>query len=333
MNCSNCGNVLNENDKFCANCGTPISQESATNQGDFNIQQGVSENVNLGNEPTVQQNFNGNLNYGQPQPVNQGYGQPINQNYGQSVNSNYGNYQNYQNKPQKGGAGKIVPIIAVVLVFLVIGGVVIGMTLMKTSSKSADKKKGKDSKVEKTVDKTEDKTEEVEEEVVLPYKVTFDNFNLEIPGDMLYKDDITSLVVYDKEETWASRLEFEMGNFEAIKADKASLQSAVESVGYIVNKVEDRTIGGAEYITLEVDNAGQCGVMGVTKVNDMYFSVVTAMRVDNELDYTLLEKSASIISSATYIESSTYMKSEVKVKGKTVADAIRKSNKESKKKK
>lgn len=48
------------------------------------------------------------------------------------------------------------------------------------------------------------------------------------------------------------------------------------------------------------DPIGQNAIATLTKANSMYFMGVTAMNLDNEFDYSLLETIAPIISSASY---------------------------------
>lgn len=84
MNCSKCGTFINQGEKFCRTCGTPVAVPGGmVDQGQMQqpmmgqaMQQPVQQPM-VGQQPMVNE-------YGQPmqQPVNE-YGQPVNNNYSQ----------------------------------------------------------------------------------------------------------------------------------------------------------------------------------------------------------------------------------------------------------
>ena len=116
--CKICGYVLNENDRFCPNCGADSNNgvaEGATNQDTNMSYNNYEQNSNINND--VQQNTNMNNNvqdtsnnmyngYQQDSNMNNGYQQNQNMNYGYQqdpnmMNNGYQQNPNMYNNPQQ----------------------------------------------------------------------------------------------------------------------------------------------------------------------------------------------------------------------------------------
>ena len=131
------------------------------------------------------------------------------------------------------------------------------------------------------------------------YKVSFKGFSFNIPDNLVYEEDSGILMIGDEEGTWVAQIEIEEGNFAQIKANKGQLQSMMQQSGFTSSIAQEKTLGGVEFITMEISASGQNAIAALTKANSMYFMGVTAMNLDNEFDYSLLETIAPIISSAS----------------------------------
>lgn len=282
MKCNNCGNELNENDKFCCRCGTPIGQGMASNmntQGD------------MGSQPTVQQEAGGYNGY---------------PNYGQPMQQNYGNYQNYNN-PKKSGSGAIVAvIIAIVVVILgsVVGGIVVFNKINEVSEKSG-----------KTVAKNKDNKSDVEDEEVAKtgqatYTTVQEGFVYEIPCNLQAETVEGGFVIADEENGWATSVSVYEQSYDALKLNKQGIESELAKYGYTVGNQEDKLFAGKEFITYETVKDGRNILITMTKLD---FSTVCELHLqnnDNTYDYAAMETLGGIISTAKKSEQTMNMKAD-----------------------
>lgn len=223
-------------------------------------------------------------------PVNEvnqmGNQQPMNQNYGQPMQQTYGNPINYNHPPQKVNTAKYV-VFAVLGVVAIIAIVVI--TIFAGSNDSSYSNGGyNNSGITQSGGSKS------------TYKVSFKGFSFNIPDNLVYEEDSGVLMIGDEEGTWIAQIELEEGSFAQIKANKSQLQTMMQQSGYTTSIAQEKTLGGVEFITMEISYSGQNIIAAFTKANSMYFMGVTAMNLDNEFDYSLLETIAPIISSASY---------------------------------
>ena len=259
MNCKKCGALLTENDQFCKNCGATVNAQEE-HSGVQQIQQG-------GQSDMMQQ-----------QPMNN---QQLQQNY-ENVNSN--EWQNSYNltpnfQQQKSNSNVKYIVIGVVIAAVIFAGMFIfdfmkdnngvtsyGGSSMGTSTKS--------------------------------YKVNFKGFTFKVPDNLVYEEDNGVLLIGDEDGTWVTQLELGQGSFSQLKANKNQLQAMMQQNGYTCTAAAEKTLGGVDFITMEVSMSGQKAIVAVAKANAMYFIGITAMNQDNDIDYKLLEKIAPIITSA-----------------------------------
>ena len=224
-------------------------------------------------------------------PVNEvnqmGNQQPLNQNYGQPMQQTYGNPINYNHPPQKVNTAKYVVFAVLGVVAIIAIVVVIAIFAGNDSSSSLSGGNNNPGITQTGGSKS-------------TYKVSFKGFSFDIPDNLVYEEDSGVLMIGDEEGSWVAQIEIEQGSFAQIKANKSQLQTMMQQSGYTSSIAQEKTLGGVEFITMEISASGQNAIAALTKANSMYFMGVTAMNLDNEFDYSLLETIAPIISSASY---------------------------------
>lgn len=309
MNCGNCGNVLNENDKFCASCGTPVNQVNLSNQGTYGSAPNMGNAIKEGVAPTVRQ---------------EQVGQNMYQNYGQPV------YQSNYVKPKKSNTGLIVGIIVAVIAVIgitLIGGLIFVSAVINETSNS--KKKENTSVVsEENVNQTS--TDGGSEETITTYKVTHDDYTYELPSNVTYEDDITSMILMDDKETWLGRIHVGYGTLATLRAQKDYVKSTLVADGCVVNDPVDKTVAGKDSMVFELEENGQKGIIALLDMDESHFVQITCTRVDNEMDYELLEQLVEIATKATPVEQTMNMESGISIDVEKI-DKIAKEKKKSKK--
>ena len=278
MNCKKCGAQLTPEDQFCKNCGETVNSQ-INNMG---TQQSVeTPNNNLGQQ------------VGMGQPINNPQPSYNNMNNGGQGWRNYNDAPMYNNQPMNkpSGNGKYIAIGLAIVVGIIAIVFIVGMVTSKDDKDSLTSGGSTNTNVTQP-----SKTN---------YKVNFKGFTFEIPDNLVYEEDNGTLLIGNEEGTWATVLELEQGSFSQLQANKSQLQSLMQQNGYVASVANEKTLGGVNFITLEITMSGQKAIAALAKANSMYFVGVTAMNQDNEYDYKLLETIAPIIKSAQYTGNTT----------------------------
>ncbi len=266
MNCKKCGAVLAEGDRFCMNCGENVS--TPLNQEQGSVLNGSPQNVS-------EQNVNASMNYSN----NMGNNQPG----GGSYNNMPVNNQPTMNK--NNGNGKYVVIGLGIVCVLIVAIFAISKVFSKddTGSLTGSGSSG--------VIQTSNRSN---------YKVMFEGFSFEIPDDMVYEVNDDILLIGDEEGTWAVQVYLLEGSFSQIKGNIGQLQSNMNNAGYVASSASLKNVGGVEFITLEATLGGDNAILAFARANSMYVVGLAAMNLDNEFDYQILEKVASVVRSVNY---------------------------------
>lgn len=254
----------------CKKCGSPLSENDQ-----FCKYCGATVDAQT-EQNSVQQSMNNSMNQ---QPMNQQVYQQSQQNYNQSAWTN-GYNPNYK-QPKSNGNLKyvIIGVVIVVIIFAVV--ILVSMFNNKDNTYSEEPTGG--SEITNTSNKT--------------YKVNFKGFTFSIPDNLVYeaKDDI--LYIGDEEGTWLTQLELQQGSFAQLKGNKSQFPSIMQQNGYTCSAAAEKTLGGVEFITMEIAYGSEKAIAALAKANSMYFIGITAFNKDNDIDYKLLEKIAPIINS------------------------------------
>jgi len=301
MNCKKCGSLLTENDQFCKNCGASVNEVNAQTQtmGQTSSQtpeqtysQSVGQTVpsvgvesvpqnSANNNSTVAPTLSPNLMGGQSQPMNQ-------QSWQNGYNSNY---NQMPQSPQKNSNTKFI-ILGVVIVVAIVA--ITFIVLLVNGGKNNTSGNNSGSNTQQTASKSS-------------YEVNFKGFTFSIPDNLVYEQKGSSLIVGDEAGTWVASFELLEGSFSQMKSNKSQIQGLLQQSGITASSAVEKTLGGVDFITLEVSQSGKNAIMALAKANSMYVFGVTAFNQDNEFDYSLIETIAPIVSTVTYSSSTTNM--------------------------
>ena len=312
MNCKKCGYPLTVDDKFCKNCGTVVDGQNNLNSFDIlKPEEGVQPNVgiipNVFDQPVNNQGMNqtnmGAISNVSEQPVNnQGMNQP-----------NIGGMPNVFEQPVNNQGMNQPPIIfdnssrnsfnpsnsfqpkksnfAIKLIFIGLAVVIVGLIAFLAVSLLGNKSGSNGTNVSQSTTKT--------------YKVNYDNFTFSVPDNLVYDIRNDLLYIGDEDGTWMVQFEIVEGSFSQLVANKSLLQQTFQQSGYSVTPAVEKKLAGVDYITLEVGVDGQNMLAACARLNAMYLVGLSVYNVDNDFDYSVLEKMASIINSAEQSSSST----------------------------
>lgn len=257
----------------CKKCGFPLT-------GDDQFCKNCGAAVSAQNEQNnMQQPINNQMNQQQYQAPQQ--------NYNQSSFAN-GYNQNQQQKPN--GSFKYVIIGVIMLVAIVASVMITNMINNKNNNKYGDGSTDNSGLTKTSSSKS--------------YKVNFEGFTFTIPDNLVYSEQNGVLLIGNEEGTWVTQLEIAQGSFTQLKNNKSQLSVIMQQNGYTCSAAEEKTIGGVEFITMELTYGGQKAIEALARANSMYFIGVTAYNQDNDIDYKLLETVAPIINSAEQISAS-----------------------------
>ena len=280
MNCKNCGFMLNSDDQFCKNCGTPVSIQN--NVGGLGQQAGVQNNVAT---PSVSAN---NIYYQQPSgPVNNGYNPnnsgytPNNNGYNpnngfQSSNNIY--YQSMNN--QSSNVVKFVTIAVIVIVALVSGFLVYQSFKNKDDNGSGSSNAGTTSY----------------------YKINLKGYEFSIPTGVLAEVTSDGLEIGD-DVTWYAIIDISDLDYDLVKSRMNNLEGFSDS-GYTSSSVAVRNYGGVEYVSFKVTGQGYTTIGAYSKLDSINTVYISVMNDTYTADFDLLNKISPILKSAKYTSQS-----------------------------
>ena len=273
MNCKKCGSPLAADDRFCKNCGAAVEEVNA------------QPSITSVNESVPTQNVDNNVN-----------NQPVNTNVNTNMNANVSNNNGNKNKNFLIIAGVAIVVIVVLCVFMV----------PKFLGNSNGKKESENPIGESPA------TPVPSSEATSFYKVNFKDFTFKIPDNLVYDVSESELLLGDEDGTWIVELSVGDGNFSLVKSNKANLQSYFQQNGFTSKPAELKNISGSEFVTLEMAESGTNMLAAYAKLNSMKIAWMITYNQDNDYDYDILGKMASIVSTATYNDASSSIAPEKK---------------------
>jgi len=269
MTCPKCGNVIYKGDIFCSKCNYPIAMMSGLPQTNNQVQNNIPQpkEIQVGYiEPTVMQP----MITPPPQPST---------NLKKTTNNKYSNYG--EGKKAITSLKFIIPIIigVLVLIFVVYGIFSFVKTII------------------------EDKKGIQIQEEFSNYKLEFDSFVYELPGNLTYQKEQNKKTLYisDYDFTWEMSIQVINSNYSSVRSRKASIKSYFQSLGYVVGNVIEETYGSATYLILEAKKNNKNYLLAVTKAgNSSKCFGISIYNDDNIIDYTYLQTVSDILSTAKY---------------------------------
>mgnify|MGYP004659272673 FL=1 len=216
----------------------------------------------------------------------------MSQNNGAMFNPNQGMSYSYQSVNNTSKNNNILIILAIVLVVVIAVLAIVfvpkvlnrGNTITNNNSNTSNNGINNVSTTSKSV-----------------YKVNFANFTFKIPDNFKYElSDGAMFICDESEQEWCVILDVLDSSYEQIKNNRSSLQVSAQQNGYTAKAAEVKTLGGVEFVTIEVSIEGVNNVMAFSKLNSMYVAAIDVYTQDNTVDYDILKNVSSIISTATY---------------------------------
>ncbi len=289
MNCKNCGTPLNENDKFCQNCGMVVDSPVAqTNNDPFMANQQVNNQNNgigMGNSQNVQTlNMNNNpmQNNVNMQPFNQ---PPMNE-----FNTNP-----IANK--KGNSNMITIIMGVVIVVLLIVVVFLALNGSGTSKNNKDVKK-EDPTVEPT--KVSNTTNYVA-----------GDYTFAIPNEFTVETNDTEITLYNEEKAMYMDT---LAGYSTAMVSLDELKTNIEAAGIIVLDAKKETYNGVNMLIFGAEYNGEKRAIVYADIDNgiLYAEIAN---ISGEVDYdTVKNEFATIAKSAKYKATSNSIASSNKLK-------------------
>lgn len=272
MFCKNCGNQIEEGQKFCRNCGAPTTNE-------------MNDNI-INNEPSQQ--------------INQ---QPVAQNQGMNQNNNGSDKKNLI---------ILIAIVIILALGFVVGYLLIKDKDKDNESgtdKSSNKSKYSDviDDSDETddiinlddIDNLEDDDDEDKEnngETSTTY--TYKNFKFNKISGYTYTTSSQGLQITDLSDVIV--LDVVAGNFDLVKTNTSTVESTFKAQGYDIKNVEVKSYGGVEYITSEVTKDNISMLILYTKADNSHTFVIGVTNTKFTVDYDSINTVNKIIKGVTY---------------------------------
>ena len=283
MNCKKCGSPLTAEDQFCKNCGASVNEVNAQPTQNYNT-------INNAGTTPVNNVSTQNYNNANSMPTNNGYGTMPTPNQNMPYPSQQSNNSSKSNMPI------IIIGIVAVLAIVILAIVLVPKFLNGGNNGNSGNNSGSGTVNTggNTVTPTSSST----------YKVNYGGFTFKIPDNMMYEVSGDELMLGDEDGTWVVELMIADGSFNQIKNNKSMLQSYFQQNGFTSKPAEVKSLGGSEFVTLEMAKSGVNFVGAYAKLNSMKTAWMIAYNQDNSYDYDILKNMASIISTATYNDAS-----------------------------
>ena len=142
------------------------------------------------------------------------------------------------------------------------------------------------------------------------YDVMYDGFKFKVPNDLIYEVSDKSIVITDKNDTWASDIKLYQHSFSAYRQAESKLKKSLENSGFTASTAKEKNIGNNIYIIIEASIQGENALYVFSSASSNYTCIATLLNNDNEFDYTHLNTLASILGSVTYTGESSSLKSD-----------------------
>ena len=276
MNCQKCGAPLEEDDRFCKNCGSAVEAKSEQMTQ-------VSQTEQLAQPEQIEQS----------KPEAETLVQPVAPiSTASTISSNNMAAPIVQTSKPNSNVLKYV-VFGALAVLAVIIAVVITVLVMNGSDKPKSDGTGSAGVgvgTEVGAGTSKQST----------YTLRFNGFSMQVPDDWITEDHDTYMMLGDASGEWVALLEINEGAFSKLKANRSQLKLLCEEGGFTCNNIQLKTIGGEEFVTLEMVASGQTSLMAFAEVNARYYLALQIATIDNEADYDLLETMVPFVQSITY---------------------------------
>lgn len=272
MTCPKCGNGIYKGDILCTNCNYPVAMMSGVSTPNINYQTAPQTNeiqVEYVEQTTVKPMV-------QPPP------QPKTSSL-KNTNNKYSNYG--ESKKAITSLKFIIPIIIGLIALIFVGYGI--FSFVRTI----------------ILDK---KGQQLQENLSY-YKIEFDDFMYEIPGDLTYQKEQNKKTLYisDYDIRWEMSIQVINATYSSARSRKASIKSYFQSIDYEVGNIIEEVHGSSTYLILEATKNNKNYLLAITKAGDSSKCFgISIINKDNIIDYAYLEKVSDILSNAKYQKSS-----------------------------
>lgn len=337
MNCRKCGNLLNNGDKFCTECGEPVVIEQI---GEKIVQEGIGQVVN--NESTNQLNVpSQQINQSPIQPQSQQPIQPetqqrtnqfsqqtqqqTNQMTQQPQPTTYENHnQNLMTNnvvaqsPKKKNTGFMIIVIILLLAILGLGTFIGYKVLFSNDTQQVDDKKSDNKNVDDKINNPIIPDDNKETPIVSDNKNVFESYGYKfnIPSELKYNinDNILSLT---DNATFQTNFYLENYSYSVIRNNPTLITNELEAIGATVYNGAEGLIDGKNFYLFAVEYADQALIFYITEIDSYYcaFGLITATTTDaygKSLEY-ISNMVSGAKKTSTFAPSETDPKQEIKI--------------------
>lgn len=266
----NCGNQIEEGQKFCRNCGAPTTNE-------------MNDNI-INNEPSQQ--------------INQ---QPVVQNQGMNQNNNGSDKKNLI---------ILIAIVIILALGFVVGYLLINKDKDSESDTDKSNNKSKYSDVIDDIDDDDDELNDIddlddiendeddEDTVETSTTYTYKDFKFNKISGYTYTTSSQGLQITNLSDVIV--LDVVAGNFDLVKTNTSTVESTFKAQGYDIKNVEVKSYGGVEYITSEVTKDNISMLILYTKADNSHTFVIGVTNTKFTVDYDSINTVNKIIKGVTY---------------------------------